>query len=271
MKTEDYNRVVEKAKGKIRKDNSFVRRNYPVFWIALIMYILCTVFSGAAIFAHVNIRAQELFTTFLAGALTLVITLVILGAQFMFKFVVDDIQAGAITKGGADFAMMIVKGLFGGAGVFFAITLSYQGAAKITDHVRKEEQAQNVSLISTDSIRAYYDARIADKKESVKQQEKTKWKGSITSGANKNLTVLYNDIAKLEEQREAAVKDAQGRNDATISEYQSDTVENKSYAKGFAGIAEGLALLCIVLIGIFDDGLKKEAKSIGVTVEKETF
>lgn len=271
MHTEDYNRILGKATDKLRKDTSFVRRNYPVFWIALIMYILCTVFSGAAIFAHVNIRAGEIFSPLWASILTGVITVIILGAQFMFKFVVDDWQARVVTKGGPDFAMMLFKAALGTAGMIFAITLSYQGAAKITDHVRKEEQAQNVALISADSIRAYYDARIADKKESVKQQEKTKWKGSITSGANKNLTVLYSDIAQLESEREAAVKDAQARNDAIVLEYNADTDENKSYAKGFAGIAEALALLCIILIGIFDDGLKKEARSIGVTVEEETF
>ncbi len=271
MNTDGYNRVIGKATDKFRKDTSFVRRNYPVFWIALVMYLLCTAFSGSAIFAHVNIRATEIFTPGIAGVLTGVITAIILGAQFMFKFVVDDWQAGAVTKGGPDFAMMIVKGVFGGAGVFFAISLSYQGAAKITDHIRKEEQSANVALISTDSIRNYYDARIAEKKESVNNQEKTKWKNSITSQANKNLTVLYQDISSLETEREAAVKDAQGRNDITISAYKYDTAENKSYAKGFAGIAEVLALLCIVLIGIFDDGLKKEAKSLGVKAVQEPF
>lgn len=271
MLAEDYNRILGKATEKLRKDTSFVRRNYPVFWIALIMYILCTIFSGAAIFAHVNIRAEEIFSPLWAAILTGVITVIILGAQFMFKFVVDDWQARVVTKGGPDFYMMLFKAALGTAGMIFAITLSYQGAAKITDHMRDKEVTQNVALISTDSIRAYYDARIADKKESVEQQEKTKWKGSITSGANKNLTVLYADIARLEEERDAAVKDAQGRNDLALSNYNSETVENQSYAKGFAGIAEALAFLCIILIGIFDDGLKNEAKSIGVTVEEETF
>lgn len=271
MHAEDYNRILGKASDKLRKDTSFVRRNYPVFWIALIMYLLCTAFSGAAIFAHVNIRATEIFAPLWASILTGVITVIILGAQFMFKFVVDDWQARVVTKGGADFAMMLFKAALGIAGMIFAITLSYNGAAKITDHVRKEEQESNVALISTDSIRSYYDARIAEKKESVKSQEKTKWKNNITSQANKNLTVLYQDISNLENERELAVKDAQGRNDIIISEYKSDTAENKSYAKGFAGIAEALALLCIILIGIFDDGLKKEAKSLGVKEEQPTF
>jgi hypothetical protein len=269
MHTEDYNRVIGKATEKLRKDTSFVRRNYPVFWIALLLYILCTVFSGAAIFAHVNIRATEIFAPLWAGILTGVITVIILGAQFMFKFVVDDWQARVVTKGGADFAMMLFKAALGTVGMIFAVTLSYNGAAKITDYVRKEEQSENVALISTDSIRAYYDARIAGIDESVKEQEGTKWQKSITSQANKNLSVLYNNIAALESEKLAALKDAQKRNDVTIAEYKSGTVENKSYAKGFAGIAELLALICIVLIGIFDDGLKKEAKSLGVRAEKE--
>lgn len=271
MHSEDYNRILGKATDKLRKDTSFVRRNYPVFWIALIMYILCTIFSGAAIFAHVNIRALEIFAPLWAAILTGVITVIILGAQFMFKFVVDDWQARVVTKGGPDFYMMLFKAALGTAGMIFAITLSYQGAAKITDHMRDKEVTQNVALISTDSIRNYYDTRIAEINESVAQQEGTKWKKSITSQANKNLAVLYNNIAQLESEKLAAIKDAQGRNDMALSNYNSETVENQSYAKGFAGIAEGLALLCIILIGIFDDGLKKEARSIGVQVEQETF
>lgn len=271
MHTEDYNRILGKATDKLRKDTSFVRRNYPVFWIALIMYILCTIFSGAAIFAHVNIRAAEIFAPLWAAILTGVITVIILGAQFMFKFVVDDWQAHVITKGGADFAMMLFKAGLGTAGMIFAITLSYQGAEKITTHNRKQDQSQAVALISFDSIRNYYDTRIAETKTSVEQQEGAKWKKSITSQANKNLAVLYNTIAELEKEKMAALKDAQARNDQTLLAYDSDTAENAGYAKGFAGIAEGLALLCIILIGIFDDGLKKEAKKLGVQAEEQVF
>lgn len=271
MKTDDYNRILQTATDKLRKDSSFVRRNYPVFWIALIMYILCTIFSGAAIFAHVNIRASEIFTPLLAGILTGIITVIILGAQFMFKFVVDDWQAGAVTKGGADFAMMLFKSALGTLGMIFAIYLSWNGAAKITDHVRDKEITSNVALISTDSIRNYYDGRITAIEKSAKEQESTKWEGSITRQANKNLSVLYGNIADLEKQKIAALSDAQARNDTMLLDYDSDTTENQSYAKGFAGIAEFLALMCIILIGLFDDGLKAEARSIGVKVEQETF
>lgn len=270
MNTEDYNNILSKATDKLRKDTSFVRRNYQVFWVALIMYILCTIFSGAAIFAHVNIRASEIFTPLFAVILTAIITVVILGAQFMFKFVVDDWQARVVTKGGADFVMMLFKAGLGTAGMIFAITLSYQGAEKITLHNREQDQTQ-VALISTDSIRNYYDSRIAEIETSVQQQENTKWKKSITRQANKNLAVLYNTIAELEKEKLAALKDAQSRNDKTLSAYDSETAENAGYAKNFAGIAEGLALLCIILIGIFDDGLKKEAKQLGVKAEEEVF
>ncbi len=268
MKTDDYNRVLGSAVDKLRKDTSFVRRNYPVFWIALIMYLLCTAFSGAAIFAHVNIRAAETFAPLWAGILTGVITVVILGAQFMFKFVVDDWQAGVVTKGGADFYMMLFKGALGVAGMIFAITLSWNGAAKITDHVREKDAIENVSLISTDSIRNYYDTRIAEINGRIGKQEGTTYKRRITAQANENLSVLFSTVNQLESEKAQAIKDATTRNDTAFGAYKSETIENQSYAKGFAGIAEGLALLCIILIGIFDDGLKKEATALGVKVSE---
>lgn len=266
MKTDDFNRVIDSAKDKLRKDTSFVRRNYPVFWIALIMYLLCTAFSGSAIFAHVNIRLSEIFSTLWASIITGVLTVIVLGAQFMFKYVVDDWQAGVVTKGGADFAMMIFKGLLGTAGMVFAITLSWNGAAKITSHVREGAQIENVKLISVDSIQQYYDGQIADVNAKIARQENNTYRKAITAQSNKNLATLYATLKDLQDRKAADISNAQGRNDAEIGSYKSETTENQSYARGFAGIAEGLALLCIILIGIFDDGLKKEAKELGVQI-----
>lgn len=269
MKAEDYNRVLSTAADKIRKDNSFVRRNYPVFWIALILYLLCTAFSGAAIFAHVNIRAVEIFGSLWAGILTGVITVIILGAQFVFKFVVDDWQAGVITKGGADFYMMLFKSAFGLTGMIFAIMLSWSGAAKITDYKRNNDTFEKVKLVSVDSIANYYDSRIAQINGQIGKQEGTTYKRRITAQANQNLSVLFSTVSQLESEKAKAIKDVTEKNDAALANYRSETVENQSYARGFAGIAEALALLCIILMGIFDDGLKKEAKEIGVRVEQD--
>ena len=266
MKTDDYNRVLGSAVDKLRKDTSFVRRNYPVFWIALITYLLCTAFSASAIFSHVNIRLSETLPLLWAAIFTGVITGAILGAQFMFKFVVDDWQAGVITKGGADFAMMIFKALLGTAGMVLAITMSWNGASKITSHVREDKTLENVVLISQDSIQRYYDGQIADLNAKIARQENNTYKKAITAQSNKNLSVLYTALKDLQDRKALALADAKAVNDAQLGEYKNETMENQTYARGFAGIAEGLALLCIILIGIFDDGLKKEAKQLGVKV-----
>ena len=268
MKTEDYNRVLGSAVDKLRKDTSFVRRNYPVFWIALIMYLLCTSFSASAIFAHLNIRLSETFPVLWAAIFTGVLTAIVLGAQFMFKFVVDDWQAGVVTKGGADFAMMIFKGLLGTAGMIFAITLSWNGAAKITDHVREDKAFEKIVLISQDSIQRYYDGQIADLNARIGKQENNTYQKAITAQSNRNLSVLYGALKDMQDRKAAALADAKATNDAQLGEYKNETIENQTYARGFAGIAEGLALLCIILIGIFDDGLKKEAKELVVKVSE---
>lgn len=266
MKTDDYNRVLGSAVDKLRKDTSFVRRNYPVFWIALIMYLFCCAFDGACIFAHINIRAAEVFSPLWAAILTGVITVIILGAQFMFKFVVDDWQAGVVTKGGPDFYMMLFKGALGIAGMVCVVTLSWSGASKITEHVREGETEQNVKLVSVDSIQRYWDGQIADVNAKIARQENNTYQKAITAQSNRNLNVLYTTLKDLQDKKSFEMSKAQSINDAALGEYVNDTVENKGYARGFAGITAGLGLLCIVLLGIFDDGLKKEATSVGVKV-----
>jgi hypothetical protein len=46
------------------------------------------------------------------------------------------------------------------------------------------------------------------------------------------------------------------------SEWAADTQENSSYAMGFAGLGEAVCLFCLIFIGIYDDGIKKQVRGV---------
>lgn len=266
MKPETYNTIIDKSKDKLRKDNSFVRRNYQVFWIALGIYVLATILSASSIFAHLKIRADETFVSGLSYVLAGAGTILVIGFQFMLKFFVDDLQAGAHNKGGGDFAMMVLKGCMGVFGIVMGVMLSLGGAEKVVDFVSKKDTVINVDLISIDSISNYYDQRRAEYQRTQSAYLGTKWKGNVTAPALKQSAKINDILANVEQERAATIAAAEAKNQAAMDEYNLETSANKSQARGWMGFAEGAIVLCIILIGIFDDGVKREAVDLGVKV-----
>lgn len=268
MQAETYNTLMGKTEDKLRKDNSFVRRNYVVYWIATILYIIASLASAFTIFVHLNLRGAETFKPAVAIIVASFLTLIIVGCQYMIKFLVDDWQAKAHIKGGADGAMMFFKGLAAALGMIFGVWLSIGGASKAVDVVRKDATEINVDLVSVDSIRNYYDGKIAELNGRIGKQEGTTYKRRITAQANQNLSTLFNTLEKLEYEKSSAMAAANQKNDAALAEYHAETKVNAAGAKGFMGFAELLILVCAIMRGLFDDGLKKEAKSVGVKVRE---
>lgn len=266
MQTESYNTLMGKTENKLRKDNSFVRRNYAVYWIVTILYIAASLASAFAIFVHLNLRASETFKPAVAVIIASFLTLIIAGCQYMIKPLVDDWQAKAHIKGGADGAMMFFKGLAALIGIVAGVWLSLGGASKAVDVVRKDATEINVDLISIDSISNYYDQRRAEYQRTQSAYLGTKWKGNVTAPALKQSAKINDILANVEQERAATIAAASAKNDAALAEYQAETKINAAGAKGFMGFAEFLIVICAIMRGLFDDGLKKEAKSVGVKV-----
>jgi len=166
--------------------------------------------------------------------------------------------------------MMCLKGAMGIIGIVAGVMLSLGGADKAVEVVRKESTIENVPLISVDSISNYYDQRRAEYQRAQSAYLGTKWKGNVTAPALRQSAKINDILANVEQERAATIAAAEAKNQAALDEYYAETEVNKSGARAFMGFAEFAIVLCIVLIGLFDDGVKKEAKGLGVQV-RETF
>jgi len=264
MQPETYNTIIGKSEDKLRRETSFVRRNYSFYWIATILYILASLGSAFTIFMHMNMRAGETFYPTVAIIIASFITLVIAGCQYMIEPLVDDYQAKAHIKGGSDGALMFLKGLAALVGIVGGVWLSINGASKAVDVVRKDTTFENIKLISEDSIARYYDTQIAQINGSIGKQEGTTYKRKITAPATKNLTILFSTVNDLQAKKAAELADAKAKNDLVLAEYKDETKVNAAGAKGFMGFLELLIVITAVMRGVFNDGLKKEAKSVSI-------
>jgi hypothetical protein len=69
-------------------------------------------------------------------------------------------------------------------------------------------------------------------------------------------------IDKIIAARDTELARARENNDGMKSEWAADTQENSSYAMGFAGLGEAVCLFCLIFIGIYDDGIKKQVRGV---------
>jgi len=267
MQKEVYNEIMKKTEEKLRKETSFTRRNYTVLLLAWAGWGIGTIISAVSIFSHINIRASETFAGWASIILAILGTGMIIVFQFMLKYFVDDVQAKAWWKGGADKGMMTAKLVAGVIGLAAGAFLSIHGAAKAVDYVRKEKTEENLPLVSSEAIKTEFGARVAALQHQRETYENSTWRGKPTPQALKGVKQIDAQIAAIDVERRVMLAKADSTNAALISEYRTETTVNSNAAKGFMGIVEIVIIpLCLLLIGLFDDGVKKEAKDLGMKV-----
>lgn len=268
MNKDVYNEIVKGSVEKLRKDNSFIRRNWTVLILAWIGWAIGTIVSAFSIFSHITIRAGQTFIPAIAITLAVLGTVSIIVFQFMLKYFVDDVQAKAWFKGGSDRGMMLAKLVAGLLGLVFGALLSINGAAKAVDYVRKENTEENLPLVSQEEIRRGFDARRAALQHQRETYEASTWKGKPTPQSLRGVRQIDAQINQLDNEMRVELFKADSLNTSMLTEYRAETQVNSNAARGFMWINELLIIpLCLLLIGLYDDGVKKEAKSLGIDNE----
>ena len=266
MNNEILNNELNKAAKKAGKDKSFIRRNFWVWvLVAYFIYPTATIFSAITEGGHIYSRAFETFAhSTAAWLITIVLVVILESSKYLLKFAVDDLQANVFTKGGAELFAFFVKAIWGLLALGISIFLSISGASKISGDWRKADQSNVVATVSLDSINTKYDARIAPYQAQVNSLRRNTWEGVMNPVSVRSMDRVNKIIEGIESERSQEIAKANSENTALIEEYKGATIDNQSYAQGFAGISEAIILLCIIFIGVYDDGIKKEAKGLGI-------
>lgn len=257
-------RETQRAAEKIQYEDNFIVRNYWL-WVAVafVLYPLATVLSGLTEGGHVLIRLKSTMgDTGVAWVITFLIVFLIELPKFILgKGAIDDIQAGVFSEGGAKLSIFIIKVLGFIAVMVFSVTLSIKGGPVLNEAFRKQYKPVEAEYISIEEINDRYDAEALPYQEKIANFSKTTWKGKIVGDARKMIMKEQDFIAGIEARRNSELAAAVEENTKRRADYDEKTEINGSWAMGFAGLGEGICIFCLIFIGIYDDGIKAQAKS----------
>ena len=258
----------QRAARKIAQRDSFIARNYGLWiMVAWVFYPLSSVFSALTEGGHVLLRMQtSMGGGFAPIAITGILVLIIEGLKYLLgKGAIDDIQAGVFSESGAHRAAFAVK-VLGFIGVMaFSVTLSIQGAPELNRHLREQYQPVKAEEVSLDSINSQYDEALLPHRNNIATYEKTTWKGKIVSEARQMILAEQKAMETIEARRNEELALARNENRQINRDYLQRTEENGQWATGFAGLGEIVCLFCLIFIGIYDDGLAREAEKQAAT------
>jgi hypothetical protein len=261
----------DRAISKATDGQSFIIRN---FWmwvvIAYVVYPAAAIFSALTEGGHILIRAQAaLGEGNAAWAVTALLVLMIETLKFFLgKGTVDDIQANPFSQGGATLSMFVLKAI-GFAGIMFlSVNLSVTGAGLINETIRKHSRpvTSEAGYVDESGIISRYDAELKPHRDNIREYQGIRWKGTITVAAQRMIRAEQAQIDKIIAARDIELARVRTENDQLKSDWVATTEDNSSYAMGFAGIGEAIALLALIFIGIYDDGIKREAVKGTATV-----
>lgn len=263
----------QRAVRKIAHRDSFIARNYGLWiMVAWVFYPLSAIFSALTEGGHVYLRMQtSMGSGFAAIAVTVILILIIEGLKYLLgKGAIDDIQAGVFSESGAYRAAFAVK-VLGFIGVMaFSITLSIQGAPELNRHLRESSQPVQAKEVSLDSINQQYDQTILPHRDNIATYEQTTWKGKIVSEARQMILAEQKAIELIEARRSEELALAREENKQINAAYATRTTENGQWAMGFAGLGEVVCLFCLIFIGIYDDGLAREAEKQNAAASRQS-
>lgn len=264
---------LEEARGreKLAHVNSFIQRNYGL-WVAISfgIYPLAAIFSAITEGSRIYLSVYEVVPS---SAMAMVATgiLVLLIEVVMFftgKTAVDDVQAGVFSLGGAHVAAFALKLIIFIGVTGFSISLSLSGAHDSSISMAAKNKPP--MLASMDSLNQVYDKRLLPYQQNMEAARSTRWKGSVTRDAMKNLTATQSTVDRIESERAAAADSLTAYNARITQAWSDKTATSANWLKGFAGIGEALKIFCLIFIGIYDQGVIKEAHGSGKSGSSST-
>lgn len=269
MKQSTINKEVERAKVRYKVLQSHVGRNYYLFYGVVAIYAVAALWSATTAAGNIYIRAagmmgQGTFALIAAG----IAAVAIVGLQFVSgKGTVDDLQIGILGKdkqGEWNYSFSDRSFFFLKATAFLfatavSVILSINGVKTANEWMRNDvrpftEQVADVS---------FFDAQIEAINVNIRQEQTRKWKGVLTTDASRRIAKYEDKKAQLIAQRQKVINETNERNKEGRATYDAKTEGNSAMLQGFGGVAEFVCCFCIVFIGLYDDGLYREAKLKG--------
>jgi len=250
---------MQRALAEAEQRESFITSNYNIYMLALLFLVLGSIISAMTEGWHVHHRSGSLIIT------VIVVLAIELSSITMGTSAINDLKAGVLSSPLPHQVLFAVKLCIYIGVTYFSITLTIEGAPAY--YYQQQAEREPPILISEDSIRQVYTDKMTALQVDIDAQRNTRWKGSITRDANKNLSGLYDSRTTITEDEKAAIAEAKAENAEIVAAWEAQTAENQGYVKAFAGLGEIIKIVSIIIIAVFKQGRDDE---LGIhTVERK--
>lgn len=265
MNQSQIEREKQRAAVAYKVKKSFIGRNWFLFRGVVLVYILASFWSAATAGGNIYIRISEMLgENWFAMGLAAIAGGAIVFLQYISgKGAVDDMQVGILKANEdgehmypiADRVFFFLKATGFVAMTTVSITLSINGVGKANEWFR---EVKNPPALAAADV-TYYDQELARIDGLIAVEKTRKWKGVLTTEASRQIKKYEANAAKLRDQRQAAIQKTDEANAGLLADYDAKTASNTSALKGVGGVAEVIIIFCVLFIGLYDDGLYREA------------
>lgn len=240
-------------------EKGFMARNFTLkIVMVFVIYPIAALISAFTEGTHLYTNFQDSFGVGLAAmAITVLIVLFIeIGQYFAINKVVDDLREGVFAEDMNHITAFVIAGVIGIVLMGISVTLSVQGAPITNEYFKKKRDP--ISLIDLGAINARYDAQIEGENASIAAAQKMTWKGKIVADGRALAQKATDQKKTIEQNRQAEISQAMADNQRITNEYNQKLQHSGAWFQGFAGLGEIIKLICLIFIGNYEAGARKE-------------
>jgi hypothetical protein len=269
MKQSTIDAVASKAALAYKVKQSFIGRNYYIFYGVCVVYVAAALWSMLTAWGNFYLRSAGMFGEGFAAMLAATLGAVaLIGLQLLCgKTAVDDWQIQILKRGNdgehihaaSARAFFFLKCAGFVATTAISVGNSMSGAQLGNEYFRHEKNPPEMEVADV----SFFDDQIARLSDNIAIERNRKWKGVLVGDASKRIAEYEAKQEKLRGERAAVIAAVNARNAAAGAAYRAKTESNGSALRNYTGVNEILILFCICFIGLYDDGLYRESRAKG--------
>jgi hypothetical protein len=264
MKKATFDQEVE----RLQEDNSFrnfITRNYAMkIAFSYVLYPLATLLCAATSAVHLWVNfSTTISIPAIAGIMTAVIVIFLEVAKyFSADSVMDAVRDGIFSKPrphrNAFFVVLSLMVLSYSISVF----LDWKGAPIAAEYFKAKTDPIKGQLVSTDSINAYYDSRVAAETQVIADAKRMTWKGRVVERGQKLINKAQDTKITIEEQRQAALAAADAENGLIRTDYEEKATNAGFWFQNLVGLGIAVQFLSMFFISVYNDGAKYDLEKL---------
>jgi len=264
MKKATFDQEVE----RLQEDNSFrnfITRNYAMkIAFSYVLYPLATLLCAATSAVHLWVNfSTTISIPAIAGIMTAIIIIFLEVAKyFSADSVMDAVRDGIFSKPrphrNAFFVVLSLMVLSYSISVF----LDWKGAPIAAEYFKAKTDPIKGQLVSTDSINAYYDSRVAAETQVIADAKRMTWKGRVVERGQKLINKAQDTKITIEEQRQAALAAADAENGLIRTDYEEKATNAGFWFQNLVGLGIAVQFLSMFFISVYNDGAKYDLEKL---------